>query len=40
MDLCDYDVGERPFVMDADEDKNIRAAEARVGLFDAGYALE
>lgn len=40
VDLCDHDVGERPFVMDIDEDKDIRAAEARVGLFHAGDAFE
>ena len=40
MDFRDHDVGECSLVLDANEDKNIRAAEAGVGLFDARYALQ
>ena len=40
MDLRDDDVGERPFILDADEDKDIRTAEAGMSLFHAGYAFQ
>lgn len=40
MDLRDDDIGERPFILDADEDKNIRTAETGVSLFHAGYAFQ
>lgn len=40
MDLRNHDVGECPFIIDADKDENIRTAEAGVGLFDAGNAFE
>lgn len=40
MDFGNHHVGERSFVLDADEDKNIRAAEAGVSLFNAWDALQ
>jgi len=40
MDLRDHDIGERPFILYADEDKDIRTSEAGVSLFHAGYAFQ
>jgi hypothetical protein len=40
MDLRDDDIGERPFILYADKDKNIRTAEAGVSLFHTGYAFQ
>ena len=40
MDLGNDDVGEGAFVVDVDEDKDVRLAETGVGLFDAGQFLE
>lgn len=40
MDLRDDDIGERPFILDADEDENIRTAEAGMSLFHTAYAFQ
>ena len=40
MDFRDHDVGERPLILDADEDENIRTAEAGVRLFHSGDAFQ
>ena len=40
MDLRDDDIGERPLILYADEDKNVGAPEAGVSLFYAGNAFQ
>jgi hypothetical protein len=40
MDLRDDDIGESPFILYVDEDKNIRTAETGVSLLHAWYAFQ